>query len=250
MSRVGALRAVRRIDSGQVDNSLRAIPGLGADAETRVPPASRRADHSYRGDARSVQTEEDGTLLRSISSIISFLIAAAKVWPKSSAALKSRNVAISASSPIARDVSGTSLDTSLPRCRVNIANSAKGAVSAAVIGTSSVFCRRTCVTPTAPGVGMDLPVPSSVWRTEPFCRIIRRKLMPNLEHLTWSDPTVTPSKLAISSRLNPCATNTLIFSKARGVNFARLPLADGLAFVIVVMASSTVITAHQWIAWD
>jgi hypothetical protein len=34
------------------------------------------------------------------------------------------------------------------------------------------------------------------------------------------------------------------------VNFARLPLADGLAFVIVVMASSTVITAHQWIAWD
>ena len=65
----------------------------------------------------------------------------------------------------------------------------------------------------------------------PLCKIFRRKLMPNLEHVTWSDPTVTPSELAISSRLAPCATNSLIFSIACGVNFARLPLADGLALV-------------------
>ena len=71
-------------------------------------------------------------------------------------------------------------------------------------------------------------------------KMTRRKLMPNLEHVTWSDPTVTPSELAISSRLAPCATNSLIFSIACGVNFARLPLADGLVFVIV-MASTTVV---------
>ena len=35
----------------------------------------------------------------------------------------------------------------------------------------------------------------------PLCKIFRRKLMPNLEHVTWSDPTVTPSNPAISSRL-------------------------------------------------
>ena len=68
----------------------------------------------------------------------------------------------------------------------------------------------------------------------PLYKIFRRKLMPNLEHVTWSDPTVTPSKLAISSRLTPCATNSLIFSIACGVNFVCLPLADGLAFVNVM----------------
>ena len=79
----------------------------------------------------------------------------------------------------------------------------------------------------------------------PLCKIFCRKLMPNLEHVTWSDPTVTPSKLAISSRLAPCATNSLIFSIACGVNFTRLPLpAEWLTFVIV-MASFTVVTAHH-----
>ena len=79
----------------------------------------------------------------------------------------------------------------------------------------------------------------------PLCKIFCRKLMPNLEHVTWSDPAVTPSKLAISSRLTPCVTNSLIFSIACGVNFTRLPLpAEGLTFVIV-MASFTVVTAHH-----
>src|SRR5215831_6220539 len=81
---------------------------------------------------------------------------------------------------------------------------------------------------------------SAVWCPEPSAEIIRRKLMPNLEHVTWRDPTVTPSRLAISSRLIPSATRSLIFSIACGVNFTRLPLTDGLAFVIVMAAPSRV----------
>ena len=73
------------------------------------------------GDVRRVQTEEDGTSSRNISLIIFFLIAPPKACPTSSAMLKSRNIAISASSPISRDVSGTSVDTSLPRRRIIIA---------------------------------------------------------------------------------------------------------------------------------
>src|SRR3954453_4387290 len=92
---------------------------------------------------------------------------------------------------------------------------------------------------------MTLPLGSRRCGDRPLCKIFRRKLMPNLEHVTWSDPTVTPSELAISSRLAPCATNSLIFSIACGVNFARLPLADGLVLRIV-MASSTVVTPHHW----
>jgi len=42
---------------------------------------------------------------------------------------------------------------------------------------------------------------SAVWRPEPLGKIIRRKLMPNLKHVTWRYPTLTPSRLAISSRL-------------------------------------------------
>ena len=49
----------------------------------------------------------------------------------------------------------------------------------------------------------------------------------NLEHVTWSDPAVTPSRLAISSRLSPSATSSLIFSIACGVNLTRLPLREG-----------------------
>ena len=83
----------------------------------RVAPAFVR---THRGDVRSVQTEEDGTWPRNTFSIIFFFIAPRKACPTSSAMLKSRNVAISASSPIVRDVNGTSVDTSLPRRRMII----------------------------------------------------------------------------------------------------------------------------------
>ena len=42
--------------------------------------------------------------------------------------------------------------------------------------------------------------------------------MPNLEHVTWREPKVTPSDLAISSREIPSATHFLIFWMLAGVN--------------------------------
>src|SRR5262249_1110521 len=60
--------------------------------------------------------------------------------------------------------------------------------------------------------------------------------IPSLEHATWRDPTITPSRLAISSRLSPSATSSLIFSITCGVNLTRLPLTDELAFVIVMVS--------------
>src|SRR5262249_9523761 len=115
---------------------------------------------------------------------------------------------------------------------VGIASLATGAAEGS--GCDTAFCSRTCAMPTEPSLT------SAVWRPEPSAEIIRRKLMPNLEHVTWRDPTVTPSRLAISSRLIPSATRSLIFSIACGVNFTHLPLTDGLAFVIVMAAPSRV----------
>jgi hypothetical protein len=86
-----------------------------------------------------------------------------------------------------------------------------------------------------PGAGVVLPVTSGAW-CEPLDKIIRRKLMPSLEHVTWREPTVTPTRLAMSSRLIPAATDSLICSITCGVNLMRLPLAGWLAFVIVMAA--------------
>ena len=47
-------------------------------------------------------------------------------------------------------------------------------------------------------------------------------VIPSLEHVTWRESTVTPSRLAISSRLIPCATSSLIFSITSGVNLTGL----------------------------
>lgn len=45
-----------------------------------------------------------------------------------------------------------------------------------------------------------------------------RKLIPNLEQVTWREPTVTPSRLAISSRPTPCASQSLILAIFSCVN--------------------------------
>src|SRR6516225_1640593 len=55
-----------------------------------------------------------------------------------------------------------------------------------------------------------------------------------------------PSRLAISSRLIPCSTNSLMFSIACGVNLNRLPLAEGLAFGVVMAAPSS----RPVVVWD
>ena len=142
---------------------------------------------------------------------------------------KSRQVASRASTSIVAEESGISAVCSLPLCRIVIANLAKGALSAV---TFSVFCSCTCAMLTTPGVGIILPPASSGWGREPF---FRRKLIPNLEHVTASEPTVTSSRLAISWRLTPCTTQSLIFSITCGVNFTLLPLVEG-AFVMVMAA--------------
>jgi hypothetical protein len=147
---------------------------------------------------------------------------------------KSRDIASQARSSIAREGSSISLVCSLPRCRIVMANLAEGAARA--VGRDTSFCCRTCAMPTDPGAGIVLPLTSAVCR-EPLDKLIRRKLMPSLEHVTWREPTVTPSRLAISSRLIPCATNFLIFSITSPVNLTRLPLAGGLAYGIIMAAS-------------
>jgi hypothetical protein len=173
-----------------------------------------------------------GTRQRNIFWIISLFIAAAKICPISRAMSKSRDIASQARTSIAHEGSSISLVRSLPRCRIIIAKLAKGRAT----GWDTSFCSRTGAMPIEHGVGIVLPLTSTVWRPEPLAEIIRRKLMPSLEHVTWRDPTVTPTRLAISSRLIPAATNPLIFSIACGVNLTRLPLAGGLGFVIVMAA--------------
>jgi hypothetical protein len=165
--------------------------------------------------------------------IISLFIAATKTCPISLAISKSRDIASRASTSIAREGSSISLLCCLPRCRIVMANLAEGATRAAGCDTS--FCCRRCVMPSKPGVGTVLLLTSAVCR-EPLDKLIRRKLMPSLEHVTWREPTVTPSRLAISSRLIPCATNFLIFSITCAVNLTRLPLAGGLACGIIMAA--------------
>src|SRR5262249_8647701 len=103
----------------------------------------------------------------------------------------------------------------------DVGNGAKGVVGAVGCGTS--FCSGTCAILT-----------SAVWRPEPLGKIIRRKLMPNLKDVTWRYPTLTPSRLAISSRLIPCATKSLISSITSGVNRTPSARKDGPALVIVM----------------
>src|SRR6516225_10011977 len=84
---------------------------------------------------------------------------------------KSRHVASRASVSIADGESGISAVCSLPRYRIVIENLPTGAPQASGCDTS--FCSPTCAILT--------------WRLEPLGEIIRRKLMPNLEHVPWRE---------------------------------------------------------------
>jgi hypothetical protein len=57
----------------------------------------------------------------------------------------------------------------------------------------------------------------------PLLKVGRRRLMPNLEQVTCSEPTVTPISSAISSRLLPRSTRFLICCILSGVNFICRP---------------------------
>ena len=65
----------------------------------------------------------------------------------------------------------------------------------------------------------------------PLFSLGRRKLIPSLEHVTASEPTVTPISAAISSRAVPRSTRFLICWIRSGVNFNGLPLGTGLLTV-------------------
>src|SRR5262249_41306610 len=192
------------------------------------PPAEKttaRQDQARQSCASDVYFGEEalrgaGPRQRNILWIISLFIAVTKTCPISSAMPKSRDAASRASDSIAGEGSGISVVFSSPLCRIVIANWATGAARAVGCDT---FCSWTCAMPPEHGVGIVLPLTSGVW-CEPLNKIIRRKLIPSLEHVTASDPTVTLSRFAISSRLMPSATNSLIFSITCGVNLTGLPL--------------------------
>jgi hypothetical protein len=65
----------------------------------------------------------------------------------------------------------------------------------------------------------------------PLFNLGRRKLIPSLEQVTASEPTVTPINAAISSRPVPRSTRFLICRIRSGVNFNGLPLGNGLLIV-------------------
>ena len=59
--------------------------------------------------------------------------------------------------------------------------------------------------------------------------------MSNFEHVTWREPKVTPSDLAISSREIPSATHSLIFWMLAGVYFVAIrPLGAANACNVIV----------------
>src|SRR6476660_3006702 len=64
--------------------------------------------------------------------------------------------------------------------------------------------------------------------------------MPNLEHVTWREPTVTRSVLAISSREIPSATQSLIFWMLAGVNFLA-----GLLPVVAFSCTTSSLPSHS-----
>src|SRR5262249_4732317 len=211
-----------------------------SDRRRKRAAVARRVDREKK-DEEAVLGRRGRDLSGNILRIMSLSITATKTCPISALMDKSRDIASRASRSIAGEESRISVVCSLPRCRIVIANLVIGAARAAGCDTS--FCSCTCATLAEPSLT------SAVWRPEPLAEIIRRKLIPSLEHVTWSDPTVTPSRLAISSRLIPSATNSLIFSIACGVNLTRLPLTAELAFVIVMAApfgSRPVVFANRY----
>jgi hypothetical protein len=77
----------------------------------------------------------------------------------------------------------------------------------------------------------------------------RRKLIPSLEHVTWSDPTVTLSALAISSRLAPWITRFRICSMRSGVNLVGLRREGvGVEVSSTISVSPTVVALARYLA--
>jgi len=161
-----------------------------------------------------------------------------------------RNAARNASCPIMSWVSGNSVVRSSPLYCILMAklgapasvalfpHSCHGAASwawhdlgactagpghACFSGRSMVSCGNALSRPLEPGVETRLC--GSPRRSEkvPLFKVGRRRLMPNLEQVTCSEPTVAPISSAISSRLLPRSTRFLICCIRSGVNFICRP---------------------------
>ena len=89
---------------------------------------------------------------------------------------------------------------------------------------SLVSCSNAPALALEPGAETRLKRASSR-RSEPIAllKVGRRRLMPNLEQVTCSEPTVAPINSAISSRLVPRSTRFLICCILSGVNFICRP---------------------------
>src|ERR1700704_3701007 len=80
---------------------------------------------------------------------------------------------------------------------------------------------------------VPLPFITRKWLALQFNTSRLRQLMPNREHVTWREPTVTSRNLAISSRELPSATQSLIFWTFTGLNFvARRPTWEGVPHLL------------------
>src|SRR5262245_38481520 len=92
-------------------------------------------------------------------------------------------------------------------------------------GRSLLHCSNALSPPRLGLVGETPPERGSSRRTKPapVLKVGRRKLMPYLEQVTCSEPTVTPINSAISSRLLPRSTRFLICCILSGVNLICLP---------------------------
>src|SRR5262249_1849287 len=95
-------------------------------------------------------------------------------------------------------------------------------------GRSLLNCSNA-LSPPRLGLGVEPPLERGSFRRSgpvPFLKVGCRRLTPNLEHVTCSEPTVTPINPAISSRLLPRSTRFLICCTRSGVNFSCLPRSD------------------------
>src|SRR5262245_26777847 len=93
----------------------------------------------------------------------------------------------------------------------------------------SLFNCSHALSPPRLGLGVEPPLERRSPRRSgpvPFLKVGCRRLTPNLEQVTCSEPTVTPINSAISSRLLPCSTRFLICCTRSGVNFSCLPRSD------------------------
>src|SRR5262245_9631646 len=114
-------------------------------------------------------------------------------------------------------------------------------------GRSLVNCSQALLPPPQ-GLGGETPLEHGSLRCRepvPVLKVGRRRLTPNLEQVTCSEPTVTPINSAISSRLLPRSTRFLICCTRSGVNFSCLPRSDSFLDPVCIFLPPRRAGAHR-----